>query len=75
MGHIIRIESREQYIDAVRVLEKLPGMWHCRGPSSTPTLLVLDSHYAALVQAGVVAPNGKKGKAHGEKTTAKKSKS
>ena len=75
MGHMIRIQSREQYMAAHRVLDKLPGMWHARGPVEAPVLLVLDSHYKALVKAGVVSPNGKEGKARGKKAAAKKAKS
>jgi hypothetical protein len=75
MGHAVHIQSREQFVAALRVLDKLPGMWHSRGPADTPVLLVLDSHYRALVEAGVVAPNGKKEKPHGKKTPAKKARS
>jgi hypothetical protein len=75
MGHIIQFKSRTQYIEAVRVLEKLPGTWHCRGPSASPVLMVLESHYQALVHAGVISANGKKDTAHAEKTAAKKGKS
>jgi hypothetical protein len=76
MGHIVRIQSREQMIAAIGVLDELPGMWHGRGTPEAPVLLVLDSHYEALVKAGVVVPaNGKKGKPRGKKTTAKKGKS
>lgn len=75
MGYIIPIKSRQQYIDAIRVLEKLPGTWQSRGPSSAPVLLVLESHYMELVKAGVVPENGQEGKARGKKATAKKVKS
>ena len=75
MGHHVQIQSREQYIAALRVLDKLPGMWQSRGSAETPVLLVLDSHYKALVKAGVVSPNGKEGKARDKKTAAKKAKS
>jgi len=75
MGHIIRIQSDEQYTDVIRVLNELPGMWHARGPEEAPVLLVLDSHYEALVKAGVVSPNGKKGKSNGKKANGKKAKS
>ena len=74
MAHIVRIQSDQQYIDVIRVLNKLPGMWHARGPAEAPVLLVLDSHYDALVKAGVVAANGKEGKSRGKKTSAKKAK-
>jgi hypothetical protein len=72
MGHVIRITNREQLLAAYRVLDKLPGTWHSRASAEWPTLLVLDSHYKALVKAGVVSPNGKEGKARGKKTAAKK---
>ena len=75
MGHIIRIQNRDHFVEVLKVLNKLPGMWHSRGPAETPILLVLDSHYKALVKAGVVSPNGKEGKARGKKATAKKAKS
>jgi cell division GTPase FtsZ len=75
MGHAIRIQSREQYIAAIRVLDKLPGMWRGIGPASAPVLLVLDSHYKALVKAGVVSPNGKEGQGRDKKASAKKAKS
>jgi hypothetical protein len=75
MGHVIHIESDEQYVDAIRVLNKLPGMWHGRGTPEAPVLLVLESHYDALVKAGVVCPNGKEGKTRGKKTDRKKNKS
>jgi hypothetical protein len=71
VGHIIRIQNREQYKAALNVLDYLPGTWHSRGPSDTPILFVLDSHYKALVKAGVVAANGKEGKARGKKATKK----
>jgi hypothetical protein len=75
MAHIVRIQNDKQFVDAIRVLNQLPGMWHSRGPEEAPVLLVLDSHYDALVRAGVVAANGKEGKARGKKTAAKKAKS
>ena len=75
MGHVIRIQSLDQYKAALRVLDKLPGMWHSRGPSASALLLVLDAHYKALVKAGVVSPNGKEGKSRGQKAPVKKGKS
>jgi hypothetical protein len=75
MGHTVCIQSDEQFIAALGVLDELPGMWHCRGPAESPILLLLDSHYDALVKAGVVAPNGKEGKSRGKKTVAKQNKS
>jgi hypothetical protein len=68
---MIRIKGRDQLLAAYRILDKLPGTWHSRGPAETPTLLVLESHYQALVEAGVVAPNGKEGKARAKKKPAK----
>jgi hypothetical protein len=75
VAHIVRIQNREQFIKALRVLDKLPGIWHSRGPAETPVLLVLDSHYNALVKAGVLSANGKEENARGEKTASKKAKS
>jgi len=72
VGHAIRIQSDEQYIAALRVLDNLPGTWAGRGSWEEPILLVTDAHYKALVEAGVVPWNGKKDKLHGKKTTAKK---
>jgi predicted RNase H-like HicB family nuclease len=72
MGHIVRIQNRKQFIGALRVLDQLPGTWHSRGPAETPVLLVLDSHFEALVRAGVVSPKGKDGKPRGKKASAKK---
>src|ERR1044072_1368270 len=74
-GHIVRIKNDKHWVDVIRVLNKLPGMWHSRGPEDAPVLLVLDSHYEALVKAGVVATNGREGKARGKKTAAKKDRS
>jgi hypothetical protein len=75
MGHIVRLQSREQFIAAIGVLNQLPGMWHSRGPEASTELLVLDSHHQALISAGVIAPNGKEGESRGKKTTRKKIKS
>ena len=75
MGHIVRILSQEQLVDAIGVLNGLPGMWHARGTPESPILLVTDAHYRALVKAGVVATNGKEGNGRGKKATAKKAKS
>jgi hypothetical protein len=57
MGHAVRIHSREQYIQALRVLDKLPGTWQGVGPASDPVLLVTDVQYNALLEAGVVTSN------------------
>jgi hypothetical protein len=75
MGHAVRIQSREQYIQAVRVLDKVAGTWQGIGPASDPVLLLTDAQYNALVEAGVVQSNDKEVKARGKKATAKKSKS
>ena len=75
MGHIVHIQDREHFVAALRVLDKLPGMWHSRGSAETPSLIVLDSHYQALVKAGVISPNGTEEKSHGKKRSAKKAKS
>jgi hypothetical protein len=72
MAHIVRIHSDEHFVEAIKVLNKLPGMWHSGGKEEFPVLLVLDSHYNALVKAGVVSPNGTEGKARGKKTFTKK---
>jgi hypothetical protein len=75
MGHVVHLQSREQFVAAIGVLNELPGTWHSKGSDSAPVLLVLDPHYDALVKAGVIAPNGEQGKANGKKTSAKKVKS
>lgn len=74
MGHIVRLD-REQFVKAIGVLNELPGMWHSRGNEEVTELLLLDSHYQALVQAGVISGNGREGKSRGKKTTARKAKS
>ncbi len=71
MGHVIRIQSREQYMAALNVLDYLPGTWHSRGAGEFPILLVLDSHFQALVKAGVVEANGNEVKDRGKKATKK----
>jgi hypothetical protein len=73
MNYIIPMKSREQYVAALDVLFDLPGTWHCRGTPESPVLIVAEPHLKALVKAGVVSVNGKKGNARGKKT-AKKSK-
>ena len=75
MGHIVRIQSREQFVAALRVLDTLPGTWHSRGPAETPLLLVHDAQYKALVDAGVVTTNGKTGTSRGKKATPKENRS
>jgi hypothetical protein len=75
MGHAVHIQSREQYIAALGVLDHMEGMWHGRGPSSAPVLIVTDKQYNALVKAGVVEANGKEGKTRGKKATARQARS
>jgi hypothetical protein len=75
MGHAIRIQTREQYIAALEVLDFMKGTFVARGPSSAPVLFVTDEQYQALVKAGVISVNGKEGNARGKKAIAKKSKS
>ena len=75
MGHIVRLRSIEQFAAAIQVLNELPGMWHSRGTEEVTELLLLDCHYNALVDAGVISPNGKEGKTRGKKATTKKAKS
>jgi hypothetical protein len=75
MGHAVHIQSREQYSDALRVLDTVAGTWQGIGPSSAPVLLLTDAQYKALVDAGVVSSNDKEVKPRGKKATAKKRKS
>jgi hypothetical protein len=75
MAHAVRIQSREQYIEAIRVLDKVGGTWQGVGPSSDPVLLLTDTQYKALVEAGFVPSNEKKIDGRGKKATAKKTKS
>ena len=42
---------------------------------TAPVLFLPDEHYNALIKAGVIPANGKKGNANGKKARAKKSKS
>jgi hypothetical protein len=58
MGHVVKIQSREQYIAALRILDFVPGTFHASGPSSAPVLVMDDAQYEALVNAGVIATNG-----------------
>ena len=75
MAHAVHIQSREQYIQAIGVLNNVSGTWQGRGPSSAPVLLVTDVQYEALVQAGVVPAADKEVKPRGKKATAKKKRS
>ena len=74
MGHIVRIQSREQYIAALNVLDYVEGIFHARGPSSAPVLYVMENQFQALVKAGVISANGKEVKPRGKKATTKKAK-
>jgi hypothetical protein len=73
--HVIRIQSRKQYIAALKVLDYLPGTWQSRGPTDSAVLLVTDEHYKALTKAGVISANGNEGKARGKKAVATKAES
>jgi hypothetical protein len=75
MGHVVRLQSREQYTAALRVLDVVPGTFHASGPSSAPVLVVGDAQYEALVKEGVIAANGKEVKTRGKKASGKKAKS
>jgi hypothetical protein len=72
MGHAVHIRSQDQYIQAVRVLDNVPGTWRGVGPSSAPVLLVTDMQYEALVEAGVVRANDKEVQPRGKKAAPKK---
>lgn len=75
MGHKIHIQSKEQYIAAINVLNYTTGTWLGVGPSSAPVIVITDNQFDALVRAGVVSANGEEVKARGKKPTAKKAKS
>ena len=75
MGHAVHIRSKEQYIRALRVLDKVSGTWQGVGTSADPVLLLTDAQYNALVEAGVVPANDKEVKDRGKKAPAKKTKS
>ena len=75
MGHAVHIHSNEQHIEALRVLDKLPGTWRAIGTSDAPVFLLTDAQYKALVEAGVVPANDKEVKTRGKKATAKKARS
>lgn len=72
MGHMVQIRDREHFIEALGILNDLPGMWHARGNPSAPTLYLTDVHYRALIKAGVISKNGKGVARNGETSTAKK---
>ena len=75
MGHAVHIRSKEQYMRAADVLDKLGTTWQGVGPSSDPVLLLTEAQFNALVEAGVVPANDKEVKPRGKKATAKKAKS
>jgi hypothetical protein len=75
MGHAVRIHSKEQEIQALRVLDKVGGTWRGVGTSSDPVMLLTEAQYNALVEAGVVPANDKEVKARGKKAPNKKSNS
>ena len=75
MGHVVHIHSKEQFMQASRVLDFLPGTWRAIGTSDAPVFLLTDAQFKALVEAGVVPANDKEVKGHGKKAPAKKAKS
>lgn len=75
MGHVVPIKSREQYAEAIRVLNKVEGTWQGVGPSSDRRLLLTEKQYIALVEAGVISRNDMEVKNGGKKKTGKKAKS
>jgi len=75
MAHAVSIQSRDQYVEALRVLNTMGGTWRGVGPSSDPVLLLTDTQYNALLEAGVVPSNDKEVKARGKKAIAKRNKS
>jgi cell division GTPase FtsZ len=74
MAHAVRIQSREQFISALDVLDRIGGTWQAVGTSAAPVFLLTNAQYDALIQAGVVTTNGREGKARGNKAEAKKTK-
>jgi hypothetical protein len=75
MEHIVRLQSREQYTAALNILDVVPGTFHASGPSSGPTLVLGETQYQALIDAGVIAGNGKEQKGNGTKARHKKANS
>jgi hypothetical protein len=75
MGHAVHIRNKEQYIQALRVLDKQPVTWREIGTFDAPVLLLTEGQYQALVKAGVVSANDKEVKRRGKKATSKKAKS
>jgi hypothetical protein len=72
MAQAIAIQSREQYIQAIRVLDKVGGTWQGVGPSTAPILLLTDAQYNALLAAGVITATGTEVKIRGKKANDKK---
>jgi hypothetical protein len=75
MGRALHIQSKEQYMRVLEVLNHVSGWWRGIGPSSAPVLLLTDAQYNALVEAGVVPPDDKEVKSRGKKARNKKTKS
>jgi hypothetical protein len=75
MAHAVHIQSQQQYIKALHVLDRLKGTWQGVGPASAPVLLVTDEQYRALIEAGVVPSNDKEVNVRGKKATGKKTQS
>lgn len=75
MGHVVHIQSDEQYANALEVLDKVTGTWQAVGPSSAPVFLLTDAQYNALLAAGVVSANDQEAKPRGKKAPTKKTKS
>lgn len=73
MGHAVHIRSREQYLQALRVLDKVGGTWQGVGTSADPVMLLTDRQFNALVAAGVATD--KEVKAGGKKAPGPKPKS
>ncbi len=65
MGHKVHIQTKVQHLAAIRVLDRMRGTWLGIGRSSAPVLVVTNEQFKALVEAGVVPPDGKEGNAGG----------
>jgi hypothetical protein len=74
MGHVVHIRSKEQYIQALRVLDRVGGTWQGVGTSADPVMLLTEVQYQALVEAGVIPAEDKEVNARGKKAPAKKTK-
>ena len=76
MLHVVHIQSDEQHMAAIEILNFVKGTWYGRGSAAAPVLLLPEEHYNALVGAGVIPANGKKKvKANGKKAPVKKPRS